>query len=267
MTIPRAITMGALLTLCACRTDDGTREQAGADTLPAPRATAAAGDSAAVAVAGQGTIGCTRTDTPPPSPASETMQDLRGGARFTCVIHAGSPPVEVQVKADDQTGYVDDLTISAPGWTPAWSQSLDAEAEAGIYKTEPALAAIDYDRDGWGELRTQVAAGATGNTSYHIFRFDPQRQRFARDSVLSETSTADTVPGRPCVRGYMDAGGGSWSKWMICRESGQWVDTESESQSNPRGQSIYIRERMERRNGRMVVVKTDTLTEAEAWNR
>lgn len=52
-----------------------------------------------------GAIGCRRTDTPRPVPDSAIVQDLRGGARFACVLREGHPPIEARVDADE-SGYV-----------------------------------------------------------------------------------------------------------------------------------------------------------------
>jgi len=288
MTIrPRPILMAALLLAASCRVaEHDPARVAAADTIPIARTDTVwlMTDSAAATVTitttdttppepparperRPGAIGCTRTDAPRPIPDSAIVQDLRGGARFTCVLREGHPPVEAIVDADDEFGFVEGARVSAPAWERPWSQSLAAESVDRPYRGVPVLDAIDYDRDGWGELRLREWSGATGNQKFHVFRFDPRRQRFARDSALSETISPDTLPGpRPCVRGHYHAGGRAYDTWTLCRERGRWVETMSESQFNPRGTEIFIRQRKERRGGRMVVVLTDTLTADEAWD-
>ncbi len=271
MTGSRAITLGAVLLVCACGNHGGEAPcRLAVDSTAVAPVTPTADTTPATASRASaprpGAIGCRRTDAPRPAPDSAVTQDLRGGARFTCVLREGQPPVEAQVDTDDEVGWVQGFRVNASAWTPAWSQALPAQAEGGLYKGAPVLQAIDYDRDGWAELRTQEWAGATGNVKYHVYRFDPARQRFARDSVLSEAITPDTLPGRPCVRSSYDGGGAVYSSWTICREGGRWVDVESVSQQNTPGQPFYVRQRSERRSGRMVVVRTDTLTEEQAWN-
>jgi hypothetical protein len=210
-----------------------------------------------------GAVGCTRTDAPRPVPASAVTENIGAGARFSCVLREGHPPIEALVDADD--GYVEGARISAPAWERPWSQSLDAEAIDRPYVGAPVVAVIDYDKDGWGDLRMREWSGATGNRKYHVFRFDPRRQRFARDSVLSELTGAEPLPGRPCVQGYLKNGGRAYDSWTRCLERGRWVVTESESQDNPEGKPFYVRVSKERRGGRMVVVRTDTLTADEVW--
>jgi|GEM_PF-1698305 len=207
-----------------------------------------------------GAVGCRRAGTQPP-PGAKIVDGVRAGARFSCVLREGHPPVEARVDLDG-SGYLAGMEISAPGWTRPWSQLLAAES---IEPRRPYVEALDYDDDGWADLRTIEWTGATGNVGYHVFRFDPTRRRFARDSVLSALAGADPLPGRPCARGYMKNGGRSYDMATICRERGRWVEVESESQSNPEGKPFFVRERRMRRGGRMVVVETDTLTADEVW--
>lgn len=271
-----SITLSVLLLASACgraEPDAPASRRPGIDTVPVAGTDTVFANTrlrrtavpAAVDTTRSGAVGCQRTDTPRPVPDSVLVQDLRGGARLTCVLRRGHPPVQAWVDTEDDYGWVVGVRVSAPDWPQPWSQSIAAEAEGSLYRGVPVLEAIDYDRDGWADLRTQQWAGATGNVKYHVFRFDPRRQRFARDSVLSETISADTLPGPPCVRGHYHAGGRSYSTWTICLEQGRWVEVASESQFLADGQRLFVRERSARRGGRMVVIHTDTLTPDEVW--
>ncbi len=207
-----------------------------------------------------GAVGCRRARTQPP-PGAPFVDGVRAGARFSCILRAGHPPVEARVDVD-QSGYLAGMEISAPGWTRPWSQSLAAES---IEERGPYVEALDYDNDGWADLRTIEWTGATGNVGYHVFRFDPARRRFARDSVLSALAGADPLPGRPCVGGYMKNGGRTYDTSTLCLERGRWVEVASESQDYVPGKPLFLRVSRERRGGRMVVVRTDTLTNDEVW--
>lgn len=212
-----------------------------------------------------GAIGCRRTDAPRPVPDSATVQDLRGGARFSCVLREGRPPIEARVDADEYS-FVAGARISASTWKRPWSQSLAAEAVDRPYLGAAVLEAIDYDKDGWGDLRILDWTGATGNIKYHVFRFDPRRERFVRDSVLSETVGAEPLPGPPCVQGFQKNGGRTYDLWTICLERGRWETTMAETQDRLPGTPLFLRQRRERRGGRMVVVRSDTLTEDDVWD-
>jgi hypothetical protein len=212
-----------------------------------------------------GAMGCRRTDRPRPVPDSVTVQDLRGGARFTCVLREGHPPIEARVDADE-FGSVVGARISASTWERPWSQALAAWATERPYKGAAVLEAIDYDKDGWGDLRMLDWTGATGNIGYHVFRFDPRRERFVRDSVLSATDDAEPLPGPPCVQGFQKNGGRTYDLWTICLERGRWETVMKETQARIPGKPLFLRQRRERRGGRMVVVRSDTRTEAEVWD-
>jgi hypothetical protein len=212
-----------------------------------------------------GAIGCRRTDTPRPVPDSEVVEDLRGGARFSCVLRKGRPPIEARADAD-QDGFVVGVRITASTWERPWSQALDAWSTGRPYIGADVLEVIDYDKDGWGDLRMLDWTGATGNRGYQIFRFDPRRERFVRDSVLSATDGADTLPGPPCVQGFRKNGGRRYDLWTICLERGRWEMVMKETQDYIPGKPLFLLQRRERRGGRMVVVRSDTLTEDDVWD-
>jgi hypothetical protein len=193
------------------------------------------------------------------------MQDLRGGARFSCVLREGHPPIEARVDADENS-FVEGARISASTWERPWSQTLVAWATDRPYIGAPVLEAIDYDKDGWGDLRILDWTGATGNIGYHVFRFDPRRERFVRDSVLSATAGADTLPGPPCVQGFHKNGGRTYDLWTICLERGRWETVMKQTQDRLPGKRLFLLQRRERRGGRMVVVRSDTLTEDDVWD-
>jgi hypothetical protein len=283
-----SVLRAALLLACAAaacgraRAHDPSRAAA-ADTTPVPRVDTVRADTTVATTTTTtdttngvaepepepeprpGAIGCRRTDAPRPVPGSEIVQDLRGGARFTCVLREGHPPVEARVDADEFS-HVVGARISASTWERPWSQSLAAEATERPYVGAAVLEAIDYDKDGWGDLRILDWTGATGNVGYHVFRFDPRRERFVRDSVLSATAGADTLPGPPCVQGFQKNGGRAYDLWTICLERGRWETVMTETQERLPGKPLFLRQRRERRGGRMVVVRSDTLTEAAVWD-
>ncbi len=207
-----------------------------------------------------GAIGCTRVDPPPSATETPTRGYRRLPARFSCVLRERSAPMEARVELDPAYGYAIRVRMPRPGDPARWTEVLDTAAESGPYHDGyPVVEAVDFDQDGWGELKLMEWWGATGNQKFHVWRFDPQRARFVPDSVLTETISPQPLPGKPaCVRGHYHGGGATSDTWTICRERGRWVKTSSESRYVPDGKPLLVHERSERRRGRMVVVSSDT---------
>jgi hypothetical protein len=216
-----------------------------------------------------GAIGCTRVDPPPSAAETPTRGYRRLPARFSCVIREGSAAMEARVELDPVQGYAFRVRMPRPSDPARWTEVLDTAAESEPYHDGyPVVEAVDFDQDGWGELKLMEWWGATGNLKFHVWRFDPRHARFVPDSVLSETISPHPLPGKPaCVRGHSHGGGATSSTWTICRERGRWVETDSERQHSPEGKPYFLRVRQERRNGTMMIVHTDTLTPDEAWHQ
>jgi len=207
-----------------------------------------------------GAIGCTRVDPPPSTAPTPPHGYRRLPARFSCVVREGRAPMEARVDVDPAYGYAIRVRMPDPGDARRWTEVLDTAAESQPWHDGyPVVEAVDFDQDGWGDLKLMEYWGATGNLKYHVWRFDPRRVRFVADSVLSDTRNPAPLPGRPpCVRGSSH-GGGVWrDTWKMCLRDGTWIDVESESQYVPQGKPFLVRERRERRGGRMVVIHADT---------
>ncbi len=213
-------------------------------------------------------IGCWRMSPDRPGADTAYTVDLRGGVRFSCVLRAGRRPASVVLEASED-GYPRALRIAFPARNPRWTQVLDATAEERPYRGAPVLEALDYDGDGWADLRTLQTWGATGNRMHHVWLFDPRRERFERNALLSDSmgGAEPVLPrrGEPCVRDHWNGGhAGLIHGWRrACRRAGRWVAVEGETQDHLSGDR-YVRVRQERRGGRMTVVRTDTLTRDQA---
>jgi len=207
-----------------------------------------------------GAIGCTRVDPAPSTLPTPPSGYRRLPARFSCVVREGRPAMEARVELDRFYGYALKVRMPRPGDPGRWAVVLDTAAESGPYHDGyPVVEAVDFDGDGWGELKLMEWWGATGNQKFHVWRFDPRRARFVPDSVLTETISPRPIPDEPgCVRGHYHGGGATSDSWTICRERGRWVKTSSESRYVPDGKPLLVHERRERRGGRMVIVSSDT---------
>lgn len=215
---------------------------------------------------------CVRTDTPPARVAGDTVigefsEDLRRGAVFRCTLRRGAQPVRVVLRADP-----DGVPVRAEVFDPASAarprQVLRISANEAPRRGGEILEAVDLNADGWMDLMLMSWWGATGNTGYEVFVYDPAARRFTKSQVLSAQSNPEPIGGRPCVRTHAVGGmaGMIHDQDEFCWRGGVWVHVRSESQVWDRERStdsVYVFRRTirARRNGRLQTVRVQTVRE------
>jgi hypothetical protein len=215
---------------------------------------------------------CVRTDTLPARVAGDTVigesyEDLRRGAVFRCTLRRGAPPIRVVVRAD-QHGVPVRAEVFDPAAAARPRQVLALPVNEPPRRYSEFLGAVDLNADGWMDLMLMSWWGATGNTGYEVFIYDPAARRFTRSQVLSAQSNPEPIGGRPCVRTHSVGGmaGMIRDEDEFCWRGRAWVHVRSESQVWDRERStdsIYVFRRTirERRNGRLRTVRVQTVRE------
>ncbi len=116
------------------------------------------------------------------------------------------------------------------------------------------------DHEGDGDLMLMSQWGATGNVGHDVGRFDPAAKRFVADSELSGLGNiAGPVPGRPRIRQYQTR---YFGRVEYCREGGHWVEVRSIMDHPDSTGARIIREWRERRNGRLELIRADTVADS-----
>lgn len=190
-------------------------------------------------------------------------QRLTARQLVDCRIHDGWPPTRVSIEADTADPRITGLRVSLPP-VPGRAdsiQQLASSADEPPPRGMPYFYALDLDGDGYRELVAMAWWGATGNTGYDVWRWDPAAGRFAKDSVLSGLSNPRPLPGRPCVTSHSVGGmvGMLHSNGVVCRERGRWVRESDESQDWNAAERFFVKVTRERRGDSLVVVRTDTV--------
>jgi hypothetical protein len=205
-------------------------------------------------------VGCRRTDAPATSD-SFGLARFPGGARYACVGRAGEPPLRVTMDADAE-GVPRALRVFAAADGTRPPQVLDAPLD-GFFVPAGAevVDALDMDADGWAELRLLDGVGSSGNSSYHVWTFDPARRRFVASPELSAITSPEPVPGRPCVHSRANGGhaGMLFENRELCRQDGRWVEVSRSRQDWVQEGDFYLLTVWERRGDSLAVVRVDTI--------
>jgi hypothetical protein len=186
------------------------------------------------------------------------VEEVRGVVRLVCPFRRGHEPLPVDV-VRDSTDVIVELRAFIPGHLRP--QKLAARATGPLPRDRAFLRSDDVDADGWGDLELLSSWGATGNTAWQVWRFDPRGGRFVYDEALSRLSNFRPLPGGRCYESTTagDLAGRVYTKERLCRDGDSLQVVWSERQTADSSGRFLIRTTTERRGGRLETVRTDTL--------
>jgi hypothetical protein len=203
-------------------------------------------------------------DRPHPSSPSGGVayEDLSHGVAFDCTLREGRP-ARLVLQGDDYGWPATVLVYDPPGAAAAADTLKMGEGEPP-YAGATLLEGEDLNGDGWTDVRVMTFHG-TGGRMFDVFRYDPARRRFEKDTVLSGQGNIHRVGTTPCARISWRMGG-NWSWMDQCWRGGRWVVTRAERRTQDDAHStrdvrVYVHEESELRGGKMRVVSADTARE------
>jgi hypothetical protein len=257
----RAIGVAALFAAASCRSD------APRDVPRSP------GDTSAARVAAADTIdGCRQTRGTRPdtsialgSDAAERWaRSLARGAEYRCVI-TPSTMMRFVIVGDTIIPGFDSILVyaSAPDAKPVQVLSLQAQmGEMPAPFIPNLLQAVDLDADGYRDLMMGTSWGATGNTAYAVWRYDPRARRFAADTALSSMFNPSPVPGRACVTSYSNSSARDDGTGLFCLRDGRWMLDSADEHEWDRQANAVIHTIRVRRGDSLVVLERETLPDS-----
>lgn len=199
----------------------------------------------------------------PSSPdGSVTHEDLGHGLAFLCTLHEGYR-VRLVVAGDGDGDPVAVVVHDPPADTAGGDTLLLGESEPP-YAGATILEGEDLDGDGWTDVRVMTFHGSGGHM-YDVFRYQPSRRRFEKDTVLSGQGNVQRAD-RGCARTSWAMGAGNHSWVEQCWRNGMWVPVRGESWAtddalSTREVQVSVHEKLALRNGRLRVVSADTTRE------
>jgi hypothetical protein len=197
------------------------------------------------------------------SEAAERWQRaLARGAEYRCLI---TPQMQMRVVlvSDTTLPSLDSLLVFASDESIRPSQVLSVEsADLPQPYIPDLLRAVDVDADGYRDLMMGTSWGATGNTAYAVWRFDPRTRRFAEDTVLSTMFNPSPVAGRPCVTTYSNSSARDDGSGLYCLRDGRWMLDSMERHEWDRTANAVVHTIAVRRGDSLVTVKRETVPDS-----
>lgn len=192
--------------------------------------------------------------------ADEWRRRVARGIEFTCAIHP-SLTVRIAVAGDTTSPSLDSIVVFGPADSIRALQHVrraPADAEMPLPHFTDVVRAIDLDADGWRDLLVGRFWGATGNTGYDVWRFDPAARRFVTDSALSTLVNPSPIPGQPCVSTYSNSSVADDGVGIYCLYAGRWRLDSAETHTWLRDSNAIRHDVMARRGDSLVLVHTET---------
>jgi hypothetical protein len=232
----------------------------------APRAAeSGAANGAAPVTASDGSDGCRQTAgvRPDTSIVIGTEQSdawrraFASGVEFRCAIDPALT-LRVAILGDSTVPRLDSIVVRpVSGDRPVQVLRVNSDGELPMPYATNALQGIDLDADGHRDLMLGRSWGATGNTSYSIWRFDPRAQRLVADTALSSMVNPRPMRGRPCVMTSSNSSVRDNGSGMFCLRDGAWRLDSLESNTWDREASTVINEVKVRRGDSLVLVRRE----------
>ena len=186
-------------------------------------------------------------------------KDVRFGSTFLCRIHPALPIFRFDIQGDPSRNVILGARVHRGESAPVFQQ-LESGAEEAPYRGANYFQVVDLNADGYGDVLLMKWWGGSGNVGNDVWLFDPPTGRFVTDSELSDLANiGGPVPGRPCVRQFQT---GFYGESEVCLEEGHWVEVHSVSEQPDSSGRLRIREERERRNGQLILVRTDTVVDS-----
>lgn len=221
----------------------------------------AGGEGNAGAAVSSQRAGCTPLGrTAPVVDSTAPTENVRAGRSYTCVLRAGSAPLRVTLVPDTATNTISRIELRRDSETTPFQTLTEGQTESP-YRGAEFFSARDVDGDGYLDLLLLSEWGVTGNSYYHVWRWNAADNRFVFDSTLGTVASPTPVPGRPCVT--TRAGGGHagmiYTAGTLCLERGSWKWESTEDQEWNERAGVYLRRVRQRRGDSLVVVRVDTV--------
>lgn len=119
--------------------------------------------------------------------SADVVTDVRGGAICHFNIHDGLPIYNFHLVGNPEYNMIDRIEITK-GNESAFSQTLEAGDSEPPYRDAKFFVAEDINFDGYKDIKFMIFWGATGNTGYTYWLFDPSKNLFVENKNLSSLS-------------------------------------------------------------------------------
>jgi hypothetical protein len=186
---------------------------------------------------------------------SSWRRSFARGAEYRCVIHPALPAVRVLIAGDSTATALESLVILSDSAAAFPAQRLVIDGDIPAPSRTDVVRMLDLDADGYNDLLVGNSWGATGNTTYDIWRYNPLAHQFMKDGELSDTFNPSPVAGSACVHTHSNSSVADGEAARLCLRGGHWLTDSSETTTWDREAHVIVRERRARRKDSLVVVE------------
>lgn len=187
--------------------------------------------------------------------SADVVTDVRGGAICHFNIHNGLLIYNFHLVGNPEYNTIDRIEITK-GNESALSQTLEAGMGEPPYRDAKFFVAEDMNFDGYKDIRLMSFWGATGNTGYTYWLFDPSRNFFVENKDLSSLSNPTPDVGTKTIATHSVGGmaGCIYNNGTYkFDENGKLILIREEKQDWVVASKSFLKTISELKNGKMVV--------------
>ena len=131
-------------------------------------------------------------------PPSENLTDLRGGAICHFRVRDDIPVIGVRLYSDPAENVITHFEVFR-GKGGVVDQRLESGMGEPPYKDAQYFQALDLNFDGYKDIRIMTSWGATGNTVYKNWLYEPKFESFDHSPALDALSSPTPDPKRRVI--------------------------------------------------------------------
>lgn len=194
----------------------------------------------------------------------EIVKDVRNGWDFDVVVHPDIKSFHVHLVGDPKFNVITKMEIFRDGKKEPF-QTLPVEMDESPYRGD-FFKTEDMNFDGYKDIQILNSWGATGNTSWSYWLFDPAKQEFVYNDELSQLDGPYPIENKKLIGTWSNGGAAACIyDYRIYRwEGNKLVLIREAEQDLIEGTSLFHKVVRSLQNGKMEVVIDRTLTGEEA---
>jgi hypothetical protein len=135
----------------------------------------------------------------------EINVDIRGGADCHFTINDNLPVFNFHLVGDPKNNLISKIEV-LDGANNVSIQTLAVADGQPFTSDEEYFLTEDFNFDGYKDIKLLYSAGATGNTSYYVWLYDPAKKQFVENTDLSDLTSPTPDPATKTIKSYSVGG-------------------------------------------------------------
>lgn len=178
-----------------------------------------------------------------------------------CAIHIhpdlGTARIQLITNASFLNRVITKLIVTQNIHHTTTTQTLFTNMAEPPDETTGYLTAMDFNFDGYQDLRLMTSWGATGNHVYSVWLYDPVTHRFVYNNALSQLNNIDIDLASHTIQSHGNSSADSWGGSSYRWENNTLVLIEAYGQDYDLKTQTYTCTKVTQQNGKMVTSTFD----------